>query len=163
MSSQTKLSACWLRKWTNEKKEDRFFLSSRSTRRFLRCLFAEKPRRGMLSVMINNNRAGSKSACQPYSYTIFSLQQNLYFNLWKPCRYSLRNSNQIWYKVDFPAPFTPAMITYFFTKINSSQQPSSASFEEENHRSFHKMIFPLLFLLPALTEVCLLVAATLYL
>ena len=79
------------------------------------------------------------------------------FTLGIPCR--LCND---WYKVDLPAPLTPAIKIYFFTKRDSFLLPVSASFAEENHPPFHKNFFVLLFRPPIQVVKYLLAAVFVY-
>lgn len=55
-----------------------------------------------------------------------------------------------WYSVDLPAPLTPAIKIYFFTKRGSFLLPVVVFFAEENHPPFHKNFFVLLFRLPVI-------------
>ncbi|MCM1268815.1 MAG: hypothetical protein NC302_13010, partial [Bacteroidales bacterium] len=51
-------------------------------------------------------------------------------------------------KVDLPAPFTPAINIYFFTKKDSFQSPDAVFFAAGNHQPSHKNPSVLPFPLP---------------
>ena len=89
-----------------------------------------------------------------FPFLINSKSTKLYCIIIKCCQITSRLFCKLcrdWYKVDLPAPLTPAISIYFYAKRASFLLPDVVFFAEESHQPSHKNFFALLF--PPLIQV----------